>query len=465
MMRVLELLMALVIVAVLAVVVGIAMPSSGHVERSLVIGKDIRQVYDVLNNFRRFPDYSELTGSDPSIKYQLAGKAYGPGAEIDWTGDAKKAGDGKLTVASAEPGFATINAAVNSAKIVWNLDSNWRGADKHFTLDLSREGRTHKLTRVTWSYDVQYGWNLIDRYSNLYIHGEPDAFIEYSLSGLQNMMASVKNVDYSDLIPYIVQTKPTPVLMVSTKIERSGGLDALNETTNDAVKLLTDTAKKLGVNVTGPRILVVNNYGDQTFTFDIALPIDATTLTVAGQSHDLAAATQPQLSGAAPATAGSAAAPASSSSAAAPADVATNAPGSTDKYGRLVIDQDVRATMLPGGPALKGEWNGTYAGVPQTRDELEAYAQTHGYKYDTVVNRFYDILARPEKIDTDNNITQYARYDVYLPLSDAPEQTPEQEAGMQPPSLDTPASSGSTAAPASSSTAAAPAAAASAASH
>ena len=40
MMRVLELLMALVIVAVLAVVVGIAMPGSGHVERSLVIGKD-----------------------------------------------------------------------------------------------------------------------------------------------------------------------------------------------------------------------------------------------------------------------------------------------------------------------------------------------------------------------------------------------------------------------------------------
>ena len=107
-----------------------------------------------------------------------------------------------------------------------------------------------------------------------------------------------------------------------------------------------------------------------------------------------------------------------------------------DKYGRLIIDQDVRATMMPGGTVLKGEWNGTYAGVPQTRDELEAYALTHGYKFDSVVNRFYDVLAKPEVIDTDNNITQYARYDVYLPLSDAPEQTPEQAAGMQPPQLD-----------------------------
>ena len=119
--------------------------------------------------------------------------------------------------------------------------------------------------------------------------------------------------------------------------------------------------------------------------------------------------------------------------------------------------------MMAGGAVLKGEWNGTYAGVPQTRDELEAYAQTHGYKYDTVVNRFYDVLARPEQIDTNNNITQYARYDVYLPLSDAPEQTPEQEAGIQPPTLDeSPAASSSSAAPAAAGSAAAPAEAASA---
>jgi type II secretory pathway pseudopilin PulG len=75
MMRVLEFVVALIIVAVLAVVAGIAMPGSGHVERSLVISKDMRQVYDVLDNFRRFPDYAELTSSDPTIKYDFSGEA------------------------------------------------------------------------------------------------------------------------------------------------------------------------------------------------------------------------------------------------------------------------------------------------------------------------------------------------------------------------------------------------------
>ena len=103
-----------------------------------------------------------------------------------------------------------------------------------------------------------------------------------------------------------------------------------------------------------------------------------------------------------------------------------------------------------GGPALKGEWNGTFAGVPQTRDMLKAYSQTHGYKFDDVTNPSYDILAKPE-VKNGDDVTSYARFDVYLPISNAPEQTPEQEAGIKPPTLDdAPASSGTAAAPASS---------------
>lgn len=67
MMRVFEFLVALVIVAVIGVVAAVVMPSSGHVERSQVVGKDMRQVYDLLNNFRRFPDYSVLRSQDSGV--------------------------------------------------------------------------------------------------------------------------------------------------------------------------------------------------------------------------------------------------------------------------------------------------------------------------------------------------------------------------------------------------------------
>jgi hypothetical protein len=452
MMRVFEFLVALVIVVALGVLAAVVMPGSGHVERQLVIGKDMRQVYDVLNNFRRFPDYSALRSLDRGVQFKFSGKSYGPGSEVSWTSTDAKLGNGGLTIASSTPEFDKVDSNTKKASIVWNLDNDWRGLDKHFTLDLERQGSRNQLTQVTWAYDVSYGWNLVNRFANLYIHGDPDTFIQVGLNNLQNVLAGVPNIDYSQLIPNIEQTQPTPVLLVSTSMERKDGLEGLDDATNKAITELQAAAKKLGVNVTGPRILVTTNYGDQTYTFDVALPIDSSTLTVNGQSEQLTAATPPSLDAAA-AAAASAAAPAEASSAGAAANAEQVTAGGHDRFGRLVVDKDVRATLAFGGAALKGTWNGTFAGVPQTRDMLKAYAQTHGYKFDEVTNRPYDIIVTPEVKDAGGNITTYAKYDVYLPITDAPEKTPEQEAGMQPPTLDDnagPAASGSSPAPASS---------------
>jgi hypothetical protein len=452
--RVLEFIVALIIVAITGVVVGFIMPGSGHVERSLTVSKDLRQVYDVVANFRTFPDYGVLRAYDPQTKYTLSGNAYGAGSEISWSSQDPKVGDGKLTIASAKPDFNTIDPTVNSAEIVWNIDNDWRGDNKQFTLDLLRQGNTGKLTKITWSYDVTYGMSILSRYSNMYIHGAPDAFIQYSLNNLQNVLAGVPNIDYSALDPYIVQTKQTPVLIVSTSMKRKDGLDGLNEATDAAISEIQAAAKKLGVNVTGPRVIFTTNYGDETYTFDVAEPIDSSSLNVAGQSYQLTVPTPPSLD--------DNGAPASSSTAAAPANPDNGQPGSKDRYGRLIVDNNVRATLAFGGPALEAPWNGTAAGVPQTRDMLKAYAQTHGYKFDEITGRLYDILTQPEVKDASGQITTYAQYGVYLPITDSadgatlPQQTPEQTAGIKQPgvmSANGPASSSTAPAPASTSAA------------
>ena len=448
MMRVLEFLVALLIVAGVGAVAGIASPGSGHVDRSLVIGKDLRQVYDVLDNYRRLPDYSVLRSNDPRIQFTFAGKAYGPGAEVSWASEDPKVGNGKMTIVSATPDFDKIDDNTQDASIVWSLDNKWRGQDKHFTLDLERQGSRGQLTQVKWSYDVTYGWNLVNRFANLYIHGEPDELIQYGLANLQNVLASVPNIDYSRLIPYIEQSEPVPVLMLATSSPRDAGIQGLDDVVAKAVAELQAAAKTLGVSVTGPRILFTTNYGDQTYTFDVALPISASSLTVGGKSVQLTGATAPSIDAT------------GDSAAAADAKDALLKPGSTDRYGRLIVDSKVRATMAFGTAVLKGVWNGTFAGVPQTRDMLKAYAATHGYKYNEVAERPYDILAKPEVKGADGAIATYAQYAVYLPITNAPAQTPEQEAGIPVPTLD--ANTPPSVAPASAESAAAPAEAASA---
>ena len=438
--RVLEFLMACAIVIGIGVVAAVVMPGSGHIERSLVLGKDMRQVYDVVDNLRRLPEYSVLTARDPQIKYTFSGKSYGPGAEISWASGNPAVGNGSITIDSATPNFNKVDGTAKTAQVVWDIENGWKGYDKTFTFDLERQGSRNQLTKVTWSYDVKYGWNLVNRFANLYIHGDPDAFIQYGLNSLQNVLAAVPNVNYGDLIPYIRQTEPTPVLLVPASIQRKDGIEGLADTVDKAVAQIQAAAKKLGVNVTGPRIVFTTNYGDTTYTFDVAMPIDSSSLNVNGQTQQLTAPTTP---------ATDVSAPADASTAAATAAPATLNPGDHDGHGRLVVDGNVRATLAFGGAALEGVWNGTAAGIPQTRDMLKAYALTHGYKFDDVVHRSYDILAKPEVKDAQGNITSYAEYDVYLPITNAPNQTPEQAAGMKQPTLDVePAASGSAPAPA-----------------
>lgn len=450
--RVLEFLAACAIVVGVGVLAAVVMPGSGHIERSVTVGKDMRQVYDVLDNFHRLPEFSMLGMRDPDVKYTYTGKAFGPGAEVDWTSGNPGVGNGSLTIASATPDFDKVDGTAKTAQIVWDLSNNWKGYDKTFTFALERQGPRNNLTSITWSYDVKYGWNLVNRFANLYIHGDPDAFIQYGLTNLQNVLAGVPNVNYGDLIPYIRQTQQTPVLLVPASIQRKDGIDALNDAIAKAETEIQAAAKKLGVNVIGPRIVFTTDYGDTTYTFDVAMPIDSSSLNVNGQTQQLTPPVAPAAN----------ALPANAGTAAAPATPATLNPGDHDSYGRLVVDGDVRATLAFGGAALEGVWSGTLAGVPQTRKELEAYALTHGYKFDDTVNRSYDIEARPDVKDAQGNITTYAEYDVYLPITNAPDQTPEQVAGIkQPMALDAaPAGAGTAAAPASASTATAPAAAA-----
>lgn len=447
--RLLEFIVALVIVAVLGVVAGVAMPSTGHVEREMLISKDLRQVYDVFSNFRRFPDYTVLRSFDPKMQFELSGKAYGPGSKINWKASDPKVGDGSLEIASIDPDFSKV-ADAGKGTIVWKLDNAWRGNDKKFTINLERTGRTQKLVKVKWAYDVDYGFNLVNRFSSLYLHGDPDAMIQFSLSNLQNLMASIPNIDYSKMVPSIADQPAKPVLLVSTTAPRT--LDDVDTASDKAMAEIQAAAKKLGVNVVSPRITFTTNWGDQNYTFDVAAEIDATTVKINGQDVELTAMQRPSLDAAAPAEASTAAAPAA-------ADAAT--PGSKDKFGRVVVDGNVKAVLAFGGKALKAEWNGTGAGLPQTRQMLGAYAQTHGYKYDDVSFRAYDIQVKAP-VNNKGTVEGYdeQKFEIYLPLQgdNLPEQTPEQEAGLKQPGLEDAAPAAASSAPAPAGTAAAPAA-------
>jgi uncharacterized protein YndB with AHSA1/START domain len=101
---------ALVLVVLLAGVLIFAStkPDTFSVQRSTTVNAPPEKIFAVLNDFRRWPDWSPWEKLDPTMKRTLGGSASGKGATYAWEGNSK-AGQGRMEIIeSAAPGKVGI---------------------------------------------------------------------------------------------------------------------------------------------------------------------------------------------------------------------------------------------------------------------------------------------------------------------------------------------------------------------
>ena len=261
MIRLLEVIVALIIVAVLGVLFGYTLPSHRHIERSTEVSSPVRQIFDVIDGFHSYPSWTALRSYDPRVELNLVGPDSGDGASLNWVSGDKRLGSGSFTVANA----------VQDKSVQWNIVNNWRGQDKAYDIDIT-PSPNGKTVKVTMGYDVDYGWDLAGRYAGMYLEGDPATQIQIHLTKLNDMLATFPNVDYKDTAIEVKDIQPKPVLYVSTTAKRT--LDEVADATDKAVTAINAVVKKDKLNVNGPRMTVTTNWGDENYDFDVALPVD-----------------------------------------------------------------------------------------------------------------------------------------------------------------------------------------------
>jgi uncharacterized protein YndB with AHSA1/START domain len=380
--RVLELLVSLVIVFVLAVIVGVLLPSHGHIERTVEVSSPLRQIFDSVDTFRRFPEWSAQRKLDPQVKMTFEGPESGQGARVSWVSAAPNVGNGSLEIKSSE----------QDSKVTMAVDNLWSGENKTYTITLvpSQNGKT---VNINWAYDADYGWNLIWRYAGLYIHGDPATQIQLSLSDIAAMLATFPNVDYKDVKIDVADVTAKPVLIVATKAKRT--LDDVAEATDNAMKEIEAALKKTGLNAAGPRMTITTNWGEDDYAFSVAQPVDSTTFTLDKQQYTIETP-----------------APKASATDTDEEEAQTFKPGDKDDNGMLVVDGNVRAALWYQGKALVTEYTGSAAQLPLLRLMEKAYAETHGYPYAEMgEGRFWDELTSAPDAAEDQQ-----SFKVYLPI-------------------------------------------------
>lgn len=168
---------AYAISAIIALILvgGLFLPSMSHVERSVLVDAQPAQVFDYLNDFRKFNEWSPWAGLDPDTVYTFEGPITGVGAVMHWSSEDPSVGKGTQTIIQSE----------RPRVVVTHLDLGTQGeSTATFQLD-SVDG----ATRVTWMLDSDFGWNILFRYFGAMMDKLVGASYE---EGLNNLKAIVE---------------------------------------------------------------------------------------------------------------------------------------------------------------------------------------------------------------------------------------------------------------------------------
>ncbi|HET6603389.1 MAG TPA: SRPBCC family protein [Xanthomonadaceae bacterium] len=258
MIRLLEFVIALVIVAVVFLVVGLVLPSHRHVEHSIETNHPIRQVYDTVSGFERFPEWHPMRATDPDVEYRIPGSPRGEGAVLEFESADRRLGSGTWEIVEA----------VEDTEVVFELQDTAYGTGKTHRIEVEERGKT---VVITWSYDVEYGWNLFGRYAGLYINRHVGDTIKSGLNNVAGLIATMPNFDYSQLVVTKELLQPQHIVYSSKTADRN--ITAVAGKMDEGLAQVRRAIESNGLEAAGPPRLITTNFGDEKYDFDIALPV------------------------------------------------------------------------------------------------------------------------------------------------------------------------------------------------
>lgn len=255
-----KILIALVVVVILAVVIGFLLPSAERVERSTVIDAPPPVVFAQVNGHRHFNQWSPYVAVMPDAEYEWSGPDFGVGSTISWTTPGPKAASGSRTIIASAP-YERVDV---------EIDRGRRGpAQATFELEPESGG-----TRLTWTFDTDFGLDLIGRFFGLFLERELGPVLAQGLANVKRIAEDMPAVDWSDL-EIGIDSVPSETIAYATG--SAGPAEGeLAEALSAAYGRVAVFATANGLRLDGQPLAIFNYRDDRGFSFDAAIPVDGT---------------------------------------------------------------------------------------------------------------------------------------------------------------------------------------------
>lgn len=246
----------LALVAILAFV-GLLLPSTVHVERSIQIDAPQSTVFALVNGFARFNEWAPWVKIDPNTVYSYDGPAQGVGAKQAWESDHSSVGTGSQVITASEP----------YSRVESELDFGPQGTAQAF-FQLTPEG---DATQVVWGFDTDFGYNLMGRYMGLFMDGIIGTQYADGLAGLKELAESLPPADWADLVAEITEVEPVMIAYVSgTSSQDSADIGQAFATSYGQVGAFLSQHQ---LAMAGPPISINTSWDESGYAFDAGIPV------------------------------------------------------------------------------------------------------------------------------------------------------------------------------------------------
>ncbi len=249
----------LVLVAIvgLAIIVGLLLPSTAQIQRSITITAPPCTVWAVVNDLGQFNEWSPWFERDPATVYTFSGPRRGVGAAMTWASDSPEVGSGRQEITASEP----------YSNVTTFLDFGDQGtADVALTIEAGTDG-----TKVTWGFTTSFGFNLVGRYFGLMFDSWIGPDYEQGLAKLKALVEQLPAADWDGLEIEVEEMAPITLAVVSGS--SSADHEAIGQALATAYGQVQQFLGRHNLASAGQPLAITSSWDEQGWQFDAGIPV------------------------------------------------------------------------------------------------------------------------------------------------------------------------------------------------
>ena len=236
-------------------VVGILLPSRAVVERDIDINAYAPSVFALLNDFSQVSRWSGRFANDPNARISITGPPRGVGARVAWSGHI--VGSGEQTIIASEP-YESI--------VVAHGDRDRPTALTRYAL-LENEGET----RLSWSYEKDFGFNLPARFYGILLRGIAGDEVDADLQRIKAFAERLPRSDFSELAVERMQVKAGRIAY--RRASSIPAASAISAAMGDAYFEVMRFIDRYGLEEAGAPISIMRTFSGTELVFDAGIPV------------------------------------------------------------------------------------------------------------------------------------------------------------------------------------------------